>query len=130
MEQANSKEFERFWRETQLVRANVSNETFALLQPCVFHAGEYLYTEGEATDMLYLMLEGSCKVFKLLENGKSADTVCGLVRNLGREGQTARVLSLAQLESTAVDMFTTVYIGNTATKQLGGKMVTPRGYRR
>ncbi len=71
MEQANSKEFERFWRETQLVRANVSNETFALLQPCVFHAGEYLYTESEATDMLYLMLEGSCKVFKLLENGKS-----------------------------------------------------------
>ena len=66
----------------------------------------------------------------LLENGKSADTVCGLVRNIGREGQTSRVLSLAQLESTAVDMFTTVYIGNTATKQLGGKMVTPRGYRR
>ena len=66
----------------------------------------------------------------LLENGKSANTVCGLVRNIGRDGQTARVLSLAQLESTAVDMFTTVYIGNTATKQLGGKMVTPRGYRR
>ena len=66
----------------------------------------------------------------LLENGKSADTVCGLVRNIGREGQTAHVLTLAQLESTAVDMFTTVYIGNTATKQLGGKMVTPRGYRR
>lgn len=66
----------------------------------------------------------------LLENGKSADTVCGIVRNIGREGQTARVLSLAQLENTAVDMFTTVYIGNAATKQLGGKMVTPRGYRR
>ena len=66
----------------------------------------------------------------LLENGKSADTVCGLVRNIGRKGQTARVLSLAQLENTAVDMFTTVYIGNAATKQLGDKMVTPRGYRR
>lgn len=66
----------------------------------------------------------------LLENGKSADTVCGLVRNIGRDGQTARVLSLAQLESTAVDMFTTVYIGNAATKQLGDRMVTPRGYRR
>ena len=66
----------------------------------------------------------------LLENGKSADTVCGLVRNIGRDGQTARVLTLAQLENTAVDMFTTVYIGNTATKQLSGKMVTPRGYRR
>ena len=66
----------------------------------------------------------------LRANGKADDTVCGLVRNIGRDGQTARVLSLAQLESTAVDMFTTVYIGNTATKQLGGKMVTPRGYRR
>ena len=66
----------------------------------------------------------------LLENGKSADTVCGIVRNIGREGQTARVLALAQLERTAVDMFTTVYIGNAATKQLGSRMVTPRGYRR
>ena len=66
----------------------------------------------------------------LLESGKSADTVCGIVRNIGREGQTARILTLAQLESTTVDMFTTVYIGNAATKQLGGKMVTPRGYRR
>lgn len=66
----------------------------------------------------------------LLENGKSADTVCGIVRNIGRKGQTARILTLAQLENTAVDMFTTVYIGNAATKQLGGRMVTPRGYRR
>ena len=66
----------------------------------------------------------------LLENGKSSDTVCGIVRNIGREGQTARVLTLAQLERTAVDMFTTVYIGNAATKQLGSRMVTPRGYRR
>ena len=66
----------------------------------------------------------------LLENGKSADSVCGIVRNIGREGQTARILTLAQLKDTAVDMFTTVYIGNAATKQLGGRMVTPRGYRR
>ena len=66
----------------------------------------------------------------LLANGKNADTVCGLVRNIGREGQTARILTLTQLENTAVDMFTTVYIGNAATKLLGGRMVTPRGYRR
>ena len=66
----------------------------------------------------------------LLESGKSTDTVCGIVRNIGREGQTAHILTLAQLKNTAVDMFTTVYIGNAATKQLGGKMVTPRGYRR
>ena len=60
----------------------------------------------------------------------AGETVCGIVRSIGREGQTARVLTLAQLERTAVDMFTTVYIGNASTKQLGGRMVTPRGYRR
>ena len=66
----------------------------------------------------------------LLQNGKAPDTVCGLVRNIGREGQSAQVLTLAQLEQTPVDMFTTVYIGNSNTKAVSGWMVTPRGYRR
>ena len=65
----------------------------------------------------------------LLANGKGPQTVCGIVRNIGREGETARLLTLAELENTAVDMFTTVFIGNAATRTLGGKMVTPRGYR-
>ena len=65
----------------------------------------------------------------LLEQGKPAATVCGLVRNIGRDGQTSRILTLAELETTPVDMFTTVFIGNAATRQLHGKMVTPRGYR-
>ena len=43
------------------------------------------------------------------------------MRNIGREGQTARLLTLAELGNTAVDMFTTVYIGNAATQILGGK---------
>ena len=64
----------------------------------------------------------------LRPNGKADDTVCGLVRNIGREGQSARVLTLAELENTPVDMFTTVYIGNDATQNLNGRMVTPRGY--
>ena len=63
----------------------------------------------------------------LLQNGKAPDTVCGLVRNIGREGQSAQVLTLAQLEQTPVDMFTTVYIGNRNTRVLQGRMVTPRG---
>ena len=65
----------------------------------------------------------------LLANGKQPQTVCGLVRSIGREGQSARVLTLAELENTAVDMFTTVFIGNAATRTLSGRMVTPRGYR-
>ena len=65
----------------------------------------------------------------LQDNGKDPDTVCGLVRCIGRDGQTARLLTLAELEDTAVDMFTTVFVGNAATQILHGRMVTPRGYR-
>jgi len=60
---------------------------------------------------------------------RSCDTVCGYVRNIGRDGQESRVLTLSELRDTQVDMFTTVYIGNSDTKIIGGKMVTPRGYR-
>ena len=60
---------------------------------------------------------------------RPADTVCGYVRNIGRDGQESRVLTLGKLRDTQVDMFTTVFIGNSETKVIGGKMVTPRGYR-
>ena len=65
----------------------------------------------------------------LLQNGKAPDTVCGLVRNIGRDGQSRQLLTLAELEATPVDMFTTVFIGNANTRNLQGRMVTPRGYR-
>ncbi len=60
---------------------------------------------------------------------RSGETVCGYVRNIGREGQESRILTLSELRETAVDMFTTVYIGSSETKVINGKMVTPRGYR-
>ena len=59
---------------------------------------------------------------------KSPQTVCGTVRNIGREGQEAHVMTLAKLRDTSVDMFTTVFVGNSQTLDLNGKMVTPRGY--
>ena len=54
----------------------------------------------------------------------------GDVFYLTQEAQSARVLTLAELEDTPVDMFTTVYIGNGNTRALSGRMVTPRGYRK
>ncbi len=60
---------------------------------------------------------------------KSPETVCGIVANIGRDGETAKVMTLKELRDTQVDMFTTVFIGNSQTKNVGGKMVTPRGYR-
>lgn len=69
------------------------------------------------------------KACDLMLKYKEEDTVCGIVSNIGREGEAYRVLTLKELRDTAVDMFTTVFIGNSQTKALAGKMVTPRGYR-
>ena len=54
--------------------------------------------------------------------------LCGIVRNLGREGQSHRVLTLQELQTAPVDMFCTVFIGNSSTKELSGALITPRGY--
>ncbi len=59
----------------------------------------------------------------------SPETVCGVVRNIGREGESYQVMTLAELREYQADMFTTVFIGNSQTKAVNGKMVTPRGYR-
>ena len=60
---------------------------------------------------------------------KDPGTVCGWVRNIGREGEESKLLTLAELRDEKVDMFTTVFVGSSATMNLNGKMVTPRGYR-
>ena len=64
----------------------------------------------------------------ILLREKSPDTVCGWVRNIGREGQQHRLLTLARLRDEQVDMFTTVFIGAGTTQAVAGRMVTPRGY--
>lgn len=69
------------------------------------------------------------KACEILLEYKSPETVCGFVRNIARDGQESRVLTLAELANTSVDMFTTVFIGNSETKAINGRMVTPRGYK-
>ncbi|MCR4963751.1 MAG: precorrin-3B C(17)-methyltransferase [Firmicutes bacterium] len=58
-----------------------------------------------------------------------AGQVCGVCRNIGRPGESARVLTLGELRDAEVDMFCTVFIGNASTVALGNTMITPRGYR-
>ena len=55
-------------------------------------------------------------------------TVCGWVRNIGRDGMEKRILTLGELKDERLDMFTTVFIGNSQTMNISGKMVTQRGY--
>ncbi|MBQ2627423.1 MAG: precorrin-3B C(17)-methyltransferase [Eubacterium sp.] len=71
-------------------------------------------------------LQRACEV---MAPYKAPDTVCGVVRNIGREGTETKVMSFAELTVYQVDMFTTVFIGNQETRVINGKMVTPRGYR-
>ena len=61
---------------------------------------------------------------------RSPQTICGLAKRIGREGEETEILTLKELMEAEADMFTTVYIGNSSTKQIGGHMVTPRGYER
>lgn len=65
----------------------------------------------------------------IILESRSAGTVCGIVKNIGREGESCRILSLGELKDIQTDMFTTVFVGNSATKEINGRMVTPRGYK-
>ena len=58
----------------------------------------------------------------------SPETVCGVAQNIGREGENIRTMTLQALRDAQVDMFSTVFIGNSQTRIIGGRMVTPRGY--
>lgn len=71
-------------------------------------------------------LARACRV--VLEH-RGADTPCGVARNIGREGERGEIVSLGELERLPVDMFTTVVIGNSNTRVINGRLVTPRGYR-
>lgn len=83
-----------------------------------------LYNPGSHKRTDYL--QRACDI---LLQYRSGDTVCGLAHDIGRDGEWCELTTLAKLRDTAVDMFTTVFIGNGQTRVIAGKMVTPRGYR-
>lgn len=70
-------------------------------------------------------LRRACAIFLAARSG---DTPCGLVRHIDRDGETRELLTLEALADTEVDMFTTVFIGNSRTRVQNGKLITLRGY--
>ena len=70
-------------------------------------------------------LEKACD---LMMEYKGKHTICGYVQHIGREGQISHTCTLEELRNKEVDMFTTVIVGNSETKLIHNKMVTPRGY--
>lgn len=68
------------------------------------------------------------KACEILLTVKSKSTLCGTAANIGRDGAVTEIMTLEELIDARVDMFTTVFIGNSQTKIENGKLVTPRGY--
>ena len=71
-------------------------------------------------------LKRACEILRRTLPG---DRACGIARKIGREGESCEVLTLEELMNAEVDMFCTVFIGNSDTRIINGKLVTPRGYR-
>ncbi|MEV4338748.1 precorrin-3B C(17)-methyltransferase [Streptomyces sp. NPDC049590] len=69
------------------------------------------------------------KALAILAAHREPATPVGVVRNASRPDESSRVTTLAALDPATVDMMTVVTVGNTATRTVAGRMVTPRGYR-
>jgi len=65
----------------------------------------------------------------MIDAGALKDRKCGYVKNIGREGTFYEVMTLEELMDKEVDMFTTVFIGNSMSEIINGKLITKRGYK-
>ena len=71
-------------------------------------------------------LKRACDI--MLASGASPDRKCGYVENIGRNGTSCKICTLSELEKEQVNMFTTVFVGNSHSEIINGKLVTKRGY--
>jgi precorrin-3B C17-methyltransferase len=99
------------WKEVSLQAAAVGDFAMAIYNPSSHRRKDYLQ---KACDILLKTIEG--------------ERPCGYVENIGREGTRAVTCTLRELREREVNMFTTVFIGNSETEILGDKLITRRGY--
>lgn len=98
--------------EKRITCAAMSDFCICLYNPSSRKRADYLY-----------------KACELILKYQQQDLVCGYVCNIGRDGENYKILTLKELQNEQVDMFTTVFIGNSQTRIINNKMVTPRGYK-
>lgn len=99
--------------ENRLKAAIMGDFAIAIYNPSSRKRGDYLQ---KACD---IMLAARAK----------PDRACGYVENIGREGMNSHVCTLSELRETSVNMFTTVFVGNSESYIQGSKLITKRGYR-
>lgn len=71
-------------------------------------------------------LSKACQI--MLDAGADKNRACGYVENIGRDGTNSVVCTLDELKDAQVNMFTTVFVGNSKSEIIQGKLVTKRGY--
>ncbi len=97
--------------ETRLVMAARGDFVIVIYNPSSHKRADYL---RRACDILLNYME--------------PERVCGYVENIGREGTKAVTCTLKELRDIPVNMFTTVFIGNSTSRMIHGRFVTKRGY--
>lgn len=68
------------------------------------------------------------RAHRILLGHRSPETPVGIVRLAGRDGEAAVITTLKEMVDANIDMVTTVIVGNSATRVVKNRMVTPRGY--
>ncbi|MGN0168413.1 MAG: precorrin-3B C(17)-methyltransferase [Acetatifactor sp.] len=98
--------------EKRLAAAAEADFAIAIYNPSSHKRKDYLM---KACDILLRYIEGQ--------------RPCGYVENIGREGMRAVTCTLKELRDAQVNMFTTVFIGNSETEVINDRLITKRGYR-
>ena len=97
--------------EKRLLAAAEGDFSIALYNPSSHKRKDYLQ---RACDILLRILP--------------PERACGYVENIGREGTKATVCTLGELRDREVNMFMTVFIGNSTGEIWNGKLLCKRGY--
>ena len=97
--------------EKRLIAAAEGDFVIAIYNPSSHKRKDYLM---RACDILLRVIE--------------EERPCGFVENIGREGTRAVTCTLKELRETQVNMFTTVFIGNSGSELVNEKLITKRGY--
>ena len=72
--------------------------------------------------------EGVYRILDIMLEHKRPETLCGIVHNAYREGQTVEIVTLAELRTRRFNMLTSLVIGNRFTKRKRNWIFSPRGY--
>lgn len=97
--------------EKRLLAAAEGDFAMAIYNPSSHKRKDYL---KRACDILLQVIE--------------KERPCGYVENIGREGTKVITCTLEELREAQVNMFTTVFVGNSGSAMINGKLVTKRGY--